>query len=225
MLRPQSCVSLHMNDSGPALVLRPFRCLTLQGQKWWHRRVSPKEFLVHFPCQQDPVTPCCQCPELIPGSVLTWSVALSRALSWQTPYFSDMWIVPVYLSKSSNWLITRFFSSWSRPLTPFRCFKINAFLGVVPTPAYLSSLSLQLHNALFQPEEYFSSVSKSKDKVSFCFLRVWPVIGVLCMKFILLLSSVWALNWGFFFPEKNMDCAPQCLQSKLPISILNTHKK
>lgn len=64
--------------------------------------------------------------------------------------------------------------------------------------------SLQLHNAFCQPKEYFSSVSKPKDKVSFCFLRVWPVIGVLCIKFILLLSSAWVLNWvGFFFdPHK-----------------------
>lgn len=175
-----------------------------KGLKWWHRRVSPKLFLVHFPCQPNPATPWCQCPELIPGSVLTSSVALSRALCWQSPCFPDTCIVPVYLSKSSNWLITRFFSYWCRPLTPLKCFKINAFLGVVPTPAYLSSLSPQLHNALCQPKEYFSSVTKSKDKVSFCFLRVWPVIGVLCMKFILLLSSVWVLNWiwGFFDSHK-----------------------
>lgn len=197
---PELCVFAH-KWSVPALVLRPFNVWHWKGLKWWHRRVSPKVFLVHFPCQQNPVTPRCHCPELIPGPHLRCCSLKGTLLA--KPIFLRHVHCLVHLSKSSNWLITRFFSSWSRPLTPFKCFEINAFLGVVPAPAYLSSLSLQLHNVLCQPEEYFSSVSKPKDKVSFCFLRVWPVIGILCMKFILLLSSVWVLNWVlvlcFFF--------------------------
>lgn len=192
MLKPQSCVSLHRNDC-PCISAQTLQVFdTVKG---WSggRSVSPGAFL----CASISIT-----WSHLGVTAQSWALALSslsRALCWQSPYFSDTCIVPAYLSMSSNWLITRFFSSWSRPLTPFKCFKINAFLGVVPTPAYLSSLSPQLHNGLCQPKEYFSSVSKSKDKVSFCFLRVWPVIGVLCMKFILLLSSVWVLNWVVFY--------------------------
>lgn len=196
MLQPQSCVSLHRNDNNvPALVLRPFNVWHWTGLR--HRRVSPQVFLVHFPCHtaQSHLGDTAQswsllCPHLqgcsLKGTLLAKPILFRH-------------VHGLYLSKSSNWLITRFFSSWTHPLTPFKRFEINAFLGVVPTPAYLSSLSLQLLNVLCQPKEYFSSVSKSKDKVSFCFLRVWPVIGVLCIKFISLLSSVWVLNWVLVF--------------------------
>ena len=113
-----------------------------------------------------------------------------------------MWVGAVCVSGSYKSHVSRFLSSWTRSLVISKCFKTNALLGMVPNPPYLSSPLVFNNVALFASPRSISAVFHHPRTKYTSVFWVWPVIGTLSMKFILLLSSVGLLNRCFFHPHR-----------------------
>lgn len=154
MHKPGSCVTFHINDSQLTLVFRPFQTFDTvkswsAALKWWHQLISPKALLVHFPCAKP---------------TQTVVVSASRADSWppeHSPHLKRSTLQGQSVSKACIFQTLPMSlgpTSDLFPLTIFKCSKINAILGMVPTPAYLSPLLVFNNIILFASPRNTSAV-------------------------------------------------------------------